>query len=142
MIQSPYSITLTPDGGTAAVLVAEGGWLDGLPTFEASQDLFESDGVQLAHGFFRPLGNAEVIIQITVEADHATLVHGLEALLDADLADAASLLQVGGTLTFTPAGGGAATEFPDAVITAITPDLPSGPSATTVRTISIRAGVG
>ncbi len=141
MIQSPYSIALTPDGGTAAVLVAAGGWLDALPTFDAAQDLFEADGVLLAHGFFRPLGNAEVSIQLTAEADHATLLNSLESLLDADMAGATNLLQAGGTLTFTPAGGGAATVFPDAVVTVVTPDLPSGPDATTLRTFSIRAGL-
>lgn len=138
MIQSPYTITLTPAGSmTPITLVAAGGWLAELPVWEASQGLFESDGVNLGQGYFRPLGGVVVIISFSVEAEHADLVTALEAFLDAGTVGADDLLQISGAVTFTPPAG-PATVFGEAVATAVTPDLPSGPTATTTQAFTIQ----
>lgn len=134
-IQSPYSIVLTPAGGEPVTLVEAGGWLAELPAFEASQDLFETDGVLLADAFFRPLGNVAVSIEFTTEEDLADLATVLTAFLAADDSPAGSLLQMSGAL----AVGG--TEFAAAVVTVITPDLPSGAAATLTRVFSIKTSL-
>lgn len=141
MIQSPYTITLTPAGGPAIELVAAGGWLAQLPDFSASQDLFETDGIMLAHGFFRPLGAVAVSIQLAVEREHADLLEALEAFLDASGIGAGDLLQISGALTFIPDDGSAPDTFTDAVVSLVTPDLPSGPSSTTIRDFSIKTSL-
>jgi hypothetical protein len=135
MIQSPYTITLVTAGEvTPIVLVAAGGWLDALPVFEASQELFESDGVTLGDAFFRPMGGVTVTLTLAVEADHDDLLEALEAFLEED----ATTLQTADTLLhFTPQGGGAATVFSDVAVTVQTTDLPSGPTSTTLRTITL-----
>lgn len=137
MIQSPYTISLTPTGtATPIPLVTAGGWLDALPAFEASQDLFESDGVTLATAHFRPLGGVLVSITLVVETEHANHLAALDAFLEPD-GGATDLLTVDGVLRFTPAGGGAATVFGQAVIQIDGSELPSGPTSTTLRTITI-----
>lgn len=135
--QSPYAISYTPAGGSAITLIAVGGWLEESPVFEATQGLYESDGVQLSNAFFRPLGGVVVTVSFTVEIDQANLVNALNAMLDSITG---SELQTGGTLTLTPASGTAIT-FADAVITAITPDLPSGPTSATTRAYQIKASI-
>lgn len=137
-IQSPYTISLTPDGsGAPLTIVAAGGWLESLPTFEAEQGLFESDGSGLGLGFFRPLGGVTVAIQLVLEDDKANLLTALEAFLNADLSGAINLLEISGVLTFTPAVG-AATVFGEAVVSIITPGLPAYSTATVTRQISIQ----
>lgn len=131
-IQSPYAITLTPAGGDPIVLVAAAGWLVALPVFEASQGLFESDGVNLGAAFFRPLAGVVVTISFTTEEDHEDLAAALDAFLAADVVEGVSMLQISGLLTI-----GDICQFADAVVRIVTPDLPSGPAATTTRVFTI-----
>jgi len=131
-IQSPCAIILTPPGGAAITLVDAGGWLAALPVFDATQGLFESDGVQLGAAFFRPLGNVAVTITFTTEEDHADLAAALDAFLGADVVGGVSVLQVSGLLTI-----GDFAECADAVVHVVTPDLPSGAAATTTRVFTI-----
>lgn len=135
--QTPYGLTLTPSGGAAIVLVAPDGWIVSAPTFSLSQDLIESDGVKLPNGFFRPLAGVSLQFQITVEIDEASTLAAQNALLDA----AGSLLAIGGILTLTPNDGGAVVTFANAVVSEITPELPSGPAATAHRTFSIQTSL-
>lgn len=136
-IQSPFLISVTPAGGSPIVLVPVGGWLAELPNFNARQDLFESEGVNLTNAFFRPLGGVTVSIQFTVEIDHADLLEALEAFLDAGTDGATDLLQVTGSVSFDPPGVTPPTVFSTAVVTAATPALPSEPTATTTCTFQI-----
>ncbi len=135
-IQSPYSITLTPAVGAAITLVEAGGWLEALPAFDASQGLFESDGVQLGAAFFRPLGNVAVGISFATEEDHEDLAAALDAFLAADVVDDTSVLTISGLLVI-----GDICQFADAVVTLVTPDLPSGRAATTTRVFTVRASL-
>lgn len=135
-IQSPHAIVLTPPAGAAITLVAAGGWLAALPVLDASQGLFESDGVNLADAFFRPLAGVAVTISFTTEEDHEDLATALDAFLAADMAGAASVLRISGMLAM-----GDGYQFADAVVTAVTPDLPSGPAATTTRAFTVRASI-
>jgi hypothetical protein len=138
MIQSPYTIRLKPAGTeTQLVLVAAGGWLENLPTFEAAQVVFETDGVSLNHAFFRPLGGVTVTINFAVEHDHGDLAAALDAFLDAELIDETSLLEIDGELSFLPEGGGDATIFAEAAVRVITPELPDTATATTLRVYQI-----
>lgn len=135
-IQSPYAITLTPAGGATLTLVPEGGWLEALPVIEASQGVFESDGVNLGAAFFRPLAGVAVTISFTTEEDHEDLAAALDAFLGADAEDALSVLGISGELRI---GGYAA--FADAVVTAVTPELPGGEAATTTRAYTARTSI-
>lgn len=134
-IQSPYDIVFTPEGGAEITLCESGGWLDSLPEFSASQELFEADGISLASAFFRPLGQVAVTIVLVSEEDHPDLITALDAYLSAG---EGGLLQAVGSLTFSPASGRAFT-FVKAVVTAVTPDLPSGQAATLTRAFTIQA---
>lgn len=137
-MQSPYSITYyTPSNGSWVSLVPVGGWLAEPPVFEAEQGVFEADGVSLANAFFRPLVGVVVSISFTVEIDQADLIDALDGFLDSITG---SELQTGGTLTLTPASGQAIT-FADAVITAITPDLPSGSTSATTRAYQVKTSI-
>jgi hypothetical protein len=129
-IQSPYAITLTPPGGGAITLVAAGGWLTALPAFDASQAVFESDGILLGNAFFRPLGNVAVTITFTTEEDHEDLLALLNEFLDADGIGSASVLTLSGLLTM-----GDIAEFADAVVSVVTPDLPGGTGAATITRV-------
>lgn len=130
MIQSPVSIVFTPEGGPGIVIVAAGGWLDQLPGFDASQDLYEADGITLAHGYFRPLGNVTVECTITPEADHGDLAAALDAYLDdGDVLEVAGTLSVGEWV------------FEDTVMTSENPDLPSGPTSTTLRSFQFKTSL-
>jgi hypothetical protein len=131
-IQSPYAMTLTPAGGATITLVEAGGWLAELPVFEASQGLFESDGVYLGNSFFRPLAGVVVTITFTTEEDHEDLAAALDAFLAADVVGGVSVLQISGLLTIGDFG-----ECADAVVRIVTPDLPSGAAATTTRVFTV-----
>lgn len=135
--QSSHAIIYTPAGGGAILLVAVGGWLAEAPAFEAEQGLFEADGVDLSNVFFRPLGGVAVTITFTVEIDQSDLLTALDAFLDSI---ETSELQTGGTLDFVPEAGQTIT-FADAVITSITPDLPSGATSSTTRAYQVKASI-
>jgi hypothetical protein len=137
-LQSPATITLTPTGSpTPLVLVAVGDWLTELPSWEAKQGLFESDGVSLGNAFFRPLGGVVVTLQLALETDAADTATALTNLLDADDISGTSLLAISGVLTISPPSGPPVI-FADAVVTAVTPDLPSGTAATLTRELTIQ----
>lgn len=134
-IQSPYAITLTVDGYAPIPLVTAGGWLAALPALEASQDLYEADGVDLGEAFFRPLGGVAVSITFTTEVDEEDLDAAQYAFLSADRSPPGPLLKLSGVLTM---GG---TTYPDAVVTVLTPDLPSGTAATVTRKYIIKTSL-
>lgn len=135
--QSAYAISYTPAGGSAILLVDVGGWLAEAPVFEAVQGVFETDGVSLGNAFFRPLGGVVVSIRFAVEIDQADLLSALDAFLDSV---EGSELQTGGTLILTPASGTVIT-FADAVISVITPDLPSWVTSSTTRVYQVKASI-
>jgi len=131
--QCPIQIEFTPRGGSSAVLVAAGGWLAELPQIAAEQQLYEAEGVLLADGFFRPLGSAVVSFTLAIETDEATR-------LAAQNAFSAVALQGSGGLSFIAETWRC--DFPQAVISEITPALPSGtPAATLVRSLQITCGL-
>ena len=135
-LQSPYFIVLTLAGGAEIALCEPGSWLERLPEFSASQGLFEADGILLGSGFFRPLGQVAVGITLTTEEDHPDLVTALDAYLSAG---EGGMLQAAGSLTFTL--GGSSVTFANAVVTSVTPELPSGAAATVHRTFTIQASL-
>ena len=135
-IQSPCSIVFTPEGGEPVTLVAEGGWLASLPRFEASQDLYELDGVTSGEAYFKALGGAIVSISFTAEKDEE---NPHEAFLNAAMAGAVNLLNVQGELVVS--GGGEGKSYSPAVIESISPGLPFGPEALLTREFSIKAGL-
>lgn len=136
-IQSPYDIVFTPEGGADITLCESGGWLETLPEFSASQELFEADGISLANAFFRPLGQVAVTIELVSEEDHPDLITALDAYLSAG---EGGILQAVGSLTFSPASGRAFT-FANAVVATEDPDLPSGQAATLTRAFTILASL-
>lgn len=135
--QAPYAISYTPAGGSAITLVSVGGWMAEAPVFEAEQGLFETDGVSLANAFFRPLSGVVVSVRFAIETDQANLINALDAFLDSI---EGSELQTGGDLKFIPVSGALIT-FADAVITDITPDLPSWVTSSTTRTYQVKASI-
>jgi len=124
--QSPALFEYSLDGTTYTV-AAVGDWLDA-PSFDAEQDLFESDGYLAAEGWFMPLGGATGTVSFLVERDHANHPDAQAAFLTPELADGDDLLAATGTLRFTV--GGMAWEWADAVLQDVRPALPSGPVST------------
>lgn len=129
MNQSPLNIRWTVPGAPAPgylTLAAAYDWLSNPPVLEASQDLFETDGIKLSSGYFRPLGNVEVSIRFEVEEEWSTLEELQDAFLgDLEIIDGVDLLEVSGNLAFVPDGGGATTTFPDAAISSLRGELPA-----------------
>lgn len=133
--QCPIAIEFTPRGGSGSVivLVPADGWLSELPQFEASQQLYEADGVLLAEAFFRPLGGATVVFALAVEIDESTRLAAQNAFL-------ANSLPASGELSFIATGWRC--DFAQASISDVTPGLPSGtPAATHTRTLQVTTGL-
>lgn len=131
--QCPILIEFTPRGGAAVALVPADGWLAELPQFAAEQQLYEADGVMLAEAFFRPLGGATVSFTLAIETDEATR-------LAAQNAFRAATLPGSGVLSFIAATWRC--DFPQAVLSEVTPGLPSGtPAATHTRTYQVTCGL-
>jgi hypothetical protein len=129
-IQAPYSITFTPEGGSREVLAGVGSWLARLPEFSGEQEIYETDGVNLEHAFFRPLGGAVWSLVVEVEKSAATYTCLAGMLAGGDLFH---LMDVEGALAFEPPDEEAApTVFSPAVIRQIIPGLPSGKETTLV----------
>jgi hypothetical protein len=138
-IQSPVSIVFenSEPGYPAVELVGEGGWLVRLPDFTASQEVVEKDGILRSAGFSRPLGAVTLDFDLEVEVDMPSTMDAQQAFLDGALADLPMIISGTGTLTVT-APGEAPVVFPDAVVSDVTPELPSGAAATLVRTYHIK----
>jgi len=137
MTNSPFQIRFTTGVGFIAILAAEGASIE-TPIIEASQGVYEQDGIELANAYFKPIGYATVNITIEVESDDDSL-H--DSFLDAEMASSAfiDLVGVGGSLSFIK--GESATVYPNAVIKDIRPGLPIGPGPVVTRVFSIVAAL-
>ncbi len=134
MIQCPCEIRFTPAGGSATVLVAEGGWMLDTPALEARQEVAEAQGVLNARGHIRALGGTRVDITLAIHEPRET---GGEAM-DSFLTGADALPAVSGSLAFVFAED--TVSYP-ALMIHITPGLPAWAEPETTREISFRASI-
>jgi hypothetical protein len=128
--QSPALIEYVVDGDSYE-LCAEGGWLAAGLKIAGQQDLFEADGFKAADGWFQPLGGAVATITFATEEEFADHPSAQAAFSAPDVFDGVSLFQATGTLRFTI--GATVTEWENAVMQSVTPNLPAYEVSTLAR---------
>lgn len=128
----PVTITWQRGPTFSVVLVAAGEWIAAPMSATGQQDVFETPGMGNVEAYFRALGGAVLDLQFELEDDQASTATAVEKHLDMQAAWFGLDGRVG-TLTIEPEDESWSAVFHPCVLRDLTPSLPSGTGAPTLR---------
>ena len=128
-------VTITWHNGTAAdVLCVPDDWVAEPLSISGRQDVFDVPGMGVMEAYFKALGGAALELELALEADESTLLAALAMHLDLQ-GEWIGEDGKSGTLTIEAEDETWSAVYSPCVLLTVTPELPAGTGATTVRRV-------